>query len=198
MNRVLRQRDEGFTLVELLVAITVMVLLTGTLGFTLVSVLRNVGAAQDRVQRSMDTTIVGLVFPKDINHATSISLSGSAPCGTGTPLFTLKTTNVRLTPNPSNQIVWYSVNAKGALVRYECGTGGVVVNTTQLADSVSSPLVTCEMRMTTSPYFATLPNCLPQASVGRVVLNLTFKPVGGGAAADAPRNFTLYAKMSSS
>ena len=191
LRRVVADSDAGFTLPELLVAITIMVLVMGTLGFTLVSVLRTMSGAQERAERSKDTTLVGYVFPSDVNSASAITTGGSAPCGSGTPLFTLTTTNVRTT---SNKTVWYSVNAKGALVRYECGTGGVV-NTTQLADSISNPVITCEKQTTTTPFFATLANCSPAASISRVAFSLTLNPAASNAAVDAPQPMKLYGVM---
>ena len=184
--------DAGFTLPELLVAITIMVLVMGTLGFTLVSVLRTMSGAMERAERSKDTTLVGYVFPSDINSASAITTGGVAPCGTGTPLFTLTTTNVRTT---SNKSVWYAVNAGGALMRFECATGGGVANSTQLADSVSNPVITCEKQTATTPYFATVAGCAPVASVNRVAFSLTLNPATRGTAVDVPQPLTLFGVM---
>lgn len=191
--------DDGFTLPELLVAVTIMVLLMGTLGFTLVSSLRVLSNSQDRVTRAKDSAIIGFVFPLDVSNASSLTSGASLtpPCGTGTPVATMKTGNVRTTGTAaSDQNVWYGVNGSGALKRYEC-SGNKVVNTTTLADSVSGTSVTCQAQLSAAPWFATATVCSAATMPSRVVLTVTVKSTAaaGSAPVDAAQTLTLYGAL---
>ena len=189
--------DGGFTLVELLVAITIMVLVVGSLGLTMSGVLRSVRGAQERVDRAQDTILVGYVFPNDVNSASTITAGGARPCGSsGTPLLQMTTTNVN--SNSSGQI-WYTVAADTALVRYECGPGGIA-RSTRLAESVTVPspgtAVECQKQTTASPYFVAS-SCGSSTAVDRVALTLTINDTSKGAAvgADAAGTYKFYGMM---
>lgn len=207
-----RLSDEaGFTLPELLVAITIMVLVMGSLGFTLVGSLRSVQGAQERVQRSNDTTIVGMVFPKDLHSASNVTLGGTRPCTTtgapSTPSVVITTSNVGTTTLKGQPNVWYGVTSAGALMRYECGTGSAVTNSTQMVDCVTaacsgqtgttSPVFTCEQQTGTAPYFQTLAPCTPFSSVARIRLDLTIAKTSGAGnkAIDADQSYVLYGEV---
>lgn len=191
--------DDGFTLPELLVAVTIMVLLMGTLGFTLVSTLRVLSNSQDRVSRAKDTSLLGFVFPRDVSNASTLTSGASltAPCGAGTPLVTMKTGNVRTTGTASSdQNVWYVVSGSGALTRYECN-GSKIVNTTTLADSVTGTSITCQAQLGASPWFATATTCSAATMPSRVVFTVTVKSTAasGSAPVDAEQTMTLYGAL---
>jgi prepilin-type N-terminal cleavage/methylation domain-containing protein len=191
--------DNGFTLPELLVAVTIMVLLMGTLGFTLASTLRVLSNSQDRVSRANDASLIGFVFPEDVSNASTLTSGSSltAPCGTGTPVATMKTGNVRTTGTAaSDQNVWYGVNGKGAFMRYECN-GNRVVNTTTLADSVTGTSITCQAQLTASPWFAAATVCTAATMPSRVVLTVTVRSTAtsGSVPVDAAQTMTLYGAL---
>jgi prepilin-type N-terminal cleavage/methylation domain-containing protein len=174
--------DSGFTLVELLVATTIMGVVTTTLGFAVGGMLRSSTGARERVTRAHDTMMIGFQFPNDINAATTATAPGSAQCGSGTPVLTLTTSNVA---GGGSATVWYGVDA-GALVRAVC-TGTSVASSARLVDRVTSPSASCQAWSTTAvpAAFVAVP-CAPWSGVDRVVLSLTLPstpgPAGGSSA----------------
>lgn len=186
--------DLGFTLVELLVATTIMAVITTTLGFTISGVLRSTAGARDRVSRAHDTMMIGFQLPNDVNAASAASVPGTVPCGTGTPVLTLTTANVA-SGTPTS--VWYGVDA-GALVRTVC-SGTSVATSSRLVDRVTGPTAQCQTWSTSAapPSFVST-TCQPWTAVDRVVLTLTLPATSGaaGAPADASRPLTVIGARS--
>jgi len=182
-------REGGFTLVELLVATAIMGIVTSTLGFSVSGMLRSSAGARERVARAHDTMMIGFQFPNDVNAASGAVVPGTAPCGNGTPVLTLTTSNVA---GGAARTVWYGVDA-GALVRTVC-SGSAVASSARLVDRVADPVASCEAWSTaTHPASFVGVGCAPWASVDRVVLTLTLPadPGPAGGLSDAARSLTL-------
>lgn len=62
----LRHADDGFTLVELLVAIVILAVITVPLADAVISVLRNQGATEDRLALSHDAQLAASYFAQDV------------------------------------------------------------------------------------------------------------------------------------
>jgi len=200
--------DSGFTLAELLVAMTVAVLVMGAVGFTLVTILRTVGGAQDRVERTGDAGLVSYTFSRDVGSASAVVGGGTAACGDGTLLATITTTNVRRASPTATRVarpVWYCVTAAKQLMRHECATeaacaSGTYAETTVLADAVlvgatSKPAIDCQAQdVSATGGFVSLGGCpaQPTARVRRVLLTLTLAPGTNPDRADAPLPIAVF------
>lgn len=186
--------DLGFTLVELLVATTIMAVITTTLGFAISGVLRSTAGARDRVSRAHDTMMVGFLLPNDVNAASAAGIPGLVACGGGTPVLTLTTTNV---VGSTAATVWYGVDG-GALVRTVC-SGASVSTSSRIVDRVTAPAAECQSWNASAvpPSFVAVA-CDPWSAVDRVVLTLTLPGTGGasGAVADPARALTVIGARS--
>lgn len=211
MSARLRSDESGFTLVELLVAITISVLIMGAVGITLVAILRSMSGAQDRMGRTADTSLISYTFARDIASSSKVVGGGSTACGSGTVLVKITTRNVQQatsTGTPSAKPVWYCVKTNGQVLRYECATdascaAGTYAMTTVLADKVavsgtSKPAVDCQAQdASVAAGFASLGACpatLPSGKkVRRVLLTMTLQPTTTtNRAADAALPFAAY------
>jgi prepilin-type N-terminal cleavage/methylation domain-containing protein len=76
--------EQGFTLVELLVAITIMSMIMGGISESIIVGLRSTAAISTSVSESHDTQMVTAWFPRDVNGATTIW--GGAPLAKTQPL----------------------------------------------------------------------------------------------------------------
>jgi prepilin-type N-terminal cleavage/methylation domain-containing protein len=201
--------EDGFTLPELLVAVTIMVLVMGTLGFTMVSVLRTIGGATDRVDSTNDVGLITYTFTKDVGSAKFIADGGGATCGGGTAFMKLTTTNVAQADatRPVAKPVWYCLSGSKELLRVECTTdclNGEFDRSSVLVDSVVStstekPAVDCQYFDTdAASSFTSLDGCpaTPVKPVRRVVLTLTIpRDPAAGAAADDAQPIAVFGVM---
>lgn len=119
-----RQREGGFTLVELLVAITVLVLITGPLTTAFVVALRTTDEATERLSLAHDLQISAATFASDIHSATGVWVTDPAPAcnpaGGSTVLL------LGWTAGPTSHLVHYTLVSAGGekrLVRQHCETG---------------------------------------------------------------------------
>lgn len=148
-HRVAR-RDDGFTLVELLIVVTILPLLVGALSVMLVSVLSMQTGTGNRLAASSDAQVVTATFVKDVANSTELTTSASAvpTCAAGTRLLGLQFSN--------GDVVSYLVVANGAtssLVREVCeaGTTSPYSTTTISFDvtaSLAQPTLACSATST--------------------------------------------------
>lgn len=76
------KREDGFTLVELMVAISILLVITATLGAALVVTFRTADGATERLAVSHDVQISSATFAPDIQSADAIWVTDLAPaCG---------------------------------------------------------------------------------------------------------------------
>lgn len=78
-------RDQGgYTLVELLVAISILAIIIAPLGLAVIASLRIVGRADERLGDSRSALIAAAYFANDVASANSITLDDPSACGGGT------------------------------------------------------------------------------------------------------------------
>jgi prepilin-type N-terminal cleavage/methylation domain-containing protein len=98
------QGEQGFTLVELLVAITIMSMIMGGISESIIVGLRTTAAISTSVAESHDTQMMTAWFPRDVNGATSIwggaPLAGTKPVCTP-PVGTTRTVLTMLSGDPT-------------------------------------------------------------------------------------------------
>ncbi len=121
-----RRDDRGFTLVELLIVITIVPLIIGALAGGLLEVFSLQNGTANRISDSADAQVIAATFTKDVQSATTISTnpSPSQQCGTGTSLLELAFGEQ---PGSTNtEIVDYSLQLQSgttySLVRNDCPT----------------------------------------------------------------------------
>ena len=143
-----RDRDvQGFTLVELLIVITILPIIVGSISVGLISVFSLQTGVANRLTDSGDAQIVSANYVKDVQSATMITTDQSIPanqqCGTGTQLMGLEW---------GSTVVSYSEVPTGStnlLVRNSCTSGASTTPTTSF--TISSDLPTGQASPTLVP-----------------------------------------------
>src|SRR5271170_7776803 len=84
--------DRGFTLVELLIVITIIPVIIGALAGGLLEIFSLQNGVASRLGDSADAQVVAATFTKDVQSATTITTAGtsSTQCGSGTQLLELE------------------------------------------------------------------------------------------------------------
>lgn len=75
--------DQGFTLVELLIVITITPLIIGSLAFGLVTMFKLQSGVQSRLSDTEDAQVVTAAYQPDVQGATLVSNSTTPLCGSG-------------------------------------------------------------------------------------------------------------------
>lgn len=89
-----RPRPEaGFTLVELLVAITILGIIMGAIGAMIVTAFRTSSTVSDELNASRGPKLVARYWPGDVENAQTVQLDGSG-CGTGAAVVTFTMASV--------------------------------------------------------------------------------------------------------
>jgi len=174
-ERGLHQRagEDGFTLVELLVALVILPLVVGGLTVMMLSVFRMQNGVSNRLTGSIDTQASSALMIRDVQNAAFLTTSATPSCGsTGTQILGLK--------SQGNQVyVAYDVVAKGSyyyLVRFGCSGGNTTtpVSQTTLAYDVPSnqtvtvtcaSTITCTTAVTSTSWISTAGILLVNMSV---------------------------------
>ena len=82
--------NQGFTLVELLIVMTVVPIIIGALAAGLIAVFSLQSGVANRLGDSSDAQVVAASFTKDVQGATSITTNATPLCGSGTQLLGLE------------------------------------------------------------------------------------------------------------
>ena len=135
--------EEGFTLVELLVGMAIMVVIVGSVGSALIVGLKTTDGTMDRLNESHDAQISSAYLANDVQSAATVSVaSGGSNCGSSTPLVDF-------------------AYADGRVASYACGPSGSETQVTRTFDgetvvlahfaSSAQPAVTCSPSCTSTP-----------------------------------------------
>ncbi len=157
-RRAHRKNERGFTLVELLIVITIVPIIIGALAGGLLEVFSLQSGTSNRLSDSADAQVVAATFTKDVQSASTISTSPTPQeqCGTGTSLLELQF-------GGSNEVVDYSEQLQSgttySLVRFDCPTGpsGTTNSSVLTYDllppcPLADPLATCtSMKLQAAP-----------------------------------------------
>jgi len=128
-TRKARPDDEGFTLVELLIVVTILPLIIGALSAGMIAVFSLQSSVQNRLGDTGDSQVVQANFQSDVQGAASLTtapLNSSAQCGPGTQLLGLAWGPVSGQSYPYQYVVSYVVEKSGSswnLVRQYCTSG---------------------------------------------------------------------------
>jgi prepilin-type N-terminal cleavage/methylation domain-containing protein len=184
-----RRRDDGFTLVELLVVIVVLAVIIAPLAGAIVVYFRNTDRTTDRMAESHDAQIAAVWFTRDVQNvgvrdwtATGLplqqsieinapALDGRFPCGgDGTPeaLVRFAASEPTIGGPASLRVVSYVIAVAGEerqLRRLTCDGSGTVTSEMVVAhylDPGTNPVVTCRDAAAASVPCSVVP---PPASV---------------------------------
>jgi prepilin-type N-terminal cleavage/methylation domain-containing protein len=142
--------DDGFTLVELVVAIGILGIIIAPLSMAFITSLRVIGRADQRLNDSRSALITSAYFANDIASSNVITLNDTAACGSGTAVVSFVWSSASSPAgSPVNNKVSYVIDASDStnhkLVRRYCAGGGTAKTSTaaiSLADS-NPVTVTC-------------------------------------------------------
>jgi prepilin-type N-terminal cleavage/methylation domain-containing protein len=146
-------RDDGFTLVELLITLTIIPLVVGALSLGIIAVFSLDTQSSNRLSDTADAQVVASIYQKDVQAAGYITTdSTSSPeCGAApgdTQLLSLESVPNQRTGDFQSVIAYVAVPANNgqngaasfSLDRFDCTNGSSTpVNQTTLANDLPSP-----------------------------------------------------------
>ncbi len=134
-------RDEGFSLIELLLVIVIVPIVIGSMALAIISALQQQTTVSNRLADSSDSQLTSALYVRDVQSATMVTTSGSAtspvPCGSGTTFLLGLNWNK---PSGGQNVVSYWVTS-GKLVRNSCTGGSPSVNAINI-DGITSVAAT--------------------------------------------------------
>jgi prepilin-type N-terminal cleavage/methylation domain-containing protein len=135
-------KDHGFTLPELLVAVTVLGIIILPLAASMIVGFRTTGDAQQRLVEARGEQLTANYFPSDVASADSIVPSDSSPCGGSGPTVVVSF-DWADDVSPTNEVSYVVPTGSTDMYRKTC-RGGVLKTTNLLASGIAStPTVTC-------------------------------------------------------
>ncbi len=140
--------DDGFTLVELLVAITILGVIALPLSTAMTTGLRFIGRSDQKFNDSRSALISAAYFAGDVAAANTVVPNDASACGGGTALVSFGSRDATAgVAAPVNTEVSYvydtSVAANQKLLRKSCVNGGAATTSTAAVSLGAAPVVTC-------------------------------------------------------
>lgn len=147
-------RDQGFTLIELIVVIAILPLVIGAISVALISVISQQSTAAHKVSDSADTTVLSAVFTKDVQSAqyvtTKTSVAAPSPCDTSSPVVSFQWPSTGGTVVVSYAVAQRSGSNNDSLFRHSCQ--GDTVDSRVVAYNVQSSLTAEVSGNSCTPY----------------------------------------------
>ncbi len=176
-----KRSDEGFTLVELLIVVTIMPMIVGALALGLIAMFGLQHSVSNRIADSADAQVVSSTYLRDVQSALMITTqsSSSPQCGTGNQLLGLEW-NGTLASGFQTIVSYDSLATTSgstttySLVRQYCAYGSTTPSSTEtIAQDISSPstqLPPCYSSTTCTPTSSTTAGWITTAGVPAVKL----------------------------
>ena len=187
INRARRPAEDGFTLVELIMAVAILGILSVSIGVVGVVMFRTMGETQNRLEETRGPRFAAVYWIPDVASTQTVNPSGVV-CGSGgTTLVTLEWQEVLTDTYTRVTYATTTVGLKTQLIRRLCTNGSTTpTRTTVVAPSVATSngaVITCGNGTTYSA--CTTPDTDKS-------LLLSVQPKGGGApySIDAYREVT--------
>ena len=149
IRRALRQSDDGFTLPELLVAITILGIIIVAIGAMITTSFRTTTVVSAELQGSRGPKVVSRYWTPDVEQAKSVDSAGA--CGTGTtPIATFVSDispSAFVTPSDTSDgaqrtITWWEVaGTRDQLVRRVCDGTATPDSLVVVSDLKGAPIL---------------------------------------------------------
>lgn len=187
-----RAAHEGFTLIEMLIALTVTAVVAGTIAAALVVTFRTVGAANDQVAQSHDAQDLSFWLLPDLqslgptpsidttHHVQPVPNQCTGGLPSGGPNFVANLTWTDTSTSTTYQADYYTAtDSSGQLVlgRYYCASNSTPFQTLTIVHHVSSAVGS--VAFCTGPPSCTLPT-MTVSTVGPANSPYTFSVSGSG------------------
>ncbi|HWC33724.1 MAG TPA: prepilin-type N-terminal cleavage/methylation domain-containing protein [Mycobacteriales bacterium] len=144
-RKVAEQRPEaGFTLVELLIVVTILPLIVGAITAGFITTLNNRDTTTARLMDSHDAQITSTYFVRDVKSAQYVATSGTTVCGTASYLVGLSWSAANSSGTVITYYVAYTLDAAHSTVnRISCQSGGNKVLPVSHDAGTATATVTC-------------------------------------------------------
>jgi len=137
----MRTSEEGFTLLELLLAMSMMLIVFGTVASAFAVSLRSTDEGTRRVSESQDGAFTSHYLVKDVQSAQTVTTGAAGACaGAGDLVLTLSWTDPVVTETVTYRFVPPAAGTAGRLVRHSCGS---TVDVQSVADDLTSVALDC-------------------------------------------------------
>lgn len=142
------RRQDGLTLVELLVAIAILAVIAAPLSMGLITGLRFLGRTDEKFNDSRSSLISAAYFASDVAGANTIVKTDPTACGGGTAVVSFDSSDASAgfgaAVNIEASYVYdSSVSTNKRLLRKVCVSGGAATQSVAAVSLNVSPVVTC-------------------------------------------------------
>jgi prepilin-type N-terminal cleavage/methylation domain-containing protein len=143
-----RGSEHGFTLVELLVAVTVLGIIAVPLSMSFITGARSLGRTDERFNDSRSALVGASYFASDVAGANSVVPGDTSACGGGTALVSFDSADATDGAAPASSLetsYFYdtSIATNYRLLRKACDTGVLLTQSTAAISLGSQPVLTC-------------------------------------------------------
>lgn len=173
-----QRRESGFTLIEMIIVVSIIGLIASVLALSVSVFVRNNGSVSSRITETRDLQNLTNFLPVDVASARTITTTPTNACGTGgTVQLHLEWSEDWNGAVYSNRITYRLLTAPTRLVRFECENSSTPTSQTTVARAFNSVVFT----IATDPVDHSKPS-------GTVFLELTY-PDGVRRLSATSRNF---------
>jgi prepilin-type N-terminal cleavage/methylation domain-containing protein len=143
-----RDRENGFTLVEMLAAVAVLAIISVPLSMSVVTGIRFLGRSDEKFNDSRSALISASYFASDVAGANTVVPGDTSACGGGTALVSFDSSDATggVSPPVNNEVSYVydtSVATNARLLRKSCLNGGTATQSVAAVYLGSQPVVTC-------------------------------------------------------
>jgi prepilin-type N-terminal cleavage/methylation domain-containing protein len=143
-----RDRERGFTLVELLVAITILGVIATPLSMAFITGVRFLGHTDEKFNDSRSALVSAAYFAGDVSGANVIVRNDAAACGGGTAVVSFDSSDAAgavgaVQNNEVSYVYDTSIPSSYRLLRKYCANAGAAITSVAGVSLGASPVVTC-------------------------------------------------------
>lgn len=143
-----RSREQGFTLVELMLAIAILAIIAAPLSMAFMTGLRFLGRSDEKLNDSRSSLISAAYFAGDVASANAILLNDPSACGGGSAVVSFNSSDASAGVGaPANNEASYVIDSSDPtntrLLRKYCVNGGSATRSVAAIHLGSTPIVTC-------------------------------------------------------